>query len=125
MIIHKQGGKIKRGHGIFDFIKPLFNVVESIASNPATPGIIKSSVEIGKNTKNIIDAIRKKPSAPPVQDIINEVSNVQDVIERIKKLKAGTGCRHSNSASSLPCRSNSASSATSQLCRCGKGFRYI
>jgi len=48
MIIHKRGGKIKRGHGIFDFIKPLFNVAKSIATNPATPGIIKSSVEIGK-----------------------------------------------------------------------------
>jgi len=81
MIIHKRGGKIKRGHGIFDFIKPLFNVAKSKATNPATPGIIKSSVEIGKNAKNIIDAICKKPSAPPVQDIINNVSNVQDVIE--------------------------------------------
>jgi len=42
MIIHKRGGKIKRSHGIFDFIKPIFSVVKSIASNPATPGIIKS-----------------------------------------------------------------------------------
>jgi len=86
MIIHKRGGRIKRGHGIFDFIKPLFNVAKSIAPNPAAPGIIKSSVEIGKNTKNIIDAIRKKPSTPPVEDKINNVSDVQDVIERIKKL---------------------------------------
>jgi len=101
MIIHKRGGKIKRGHGIFDFIKPLFNVAKSIATNPATPGIIKSSVEIGKNTENIINAIRKKPSAPPVQDIINNVSNVQDVIERIKKLRTGSGCK------------------------CGKGFSYF
>jgi len=69
MIIHKRGGKVKRGHDIFDFIKPAFNVIKSIATNPATPGIIKSSVLIGKNTKNIIDAIRKKPPAPPVQDI--------------------------------------------------------
>jgi len=59
MIIHKRGGRIKRGHGIFDFIKPFFNVAKSIATNPATPGIIESSVEIGKNTKTIIDAIRK------------------------------------------------------------------
>jgi len=59
MIIQKRGGRIKRGHGIFDFIKPLFNVAKLIATNPATPGIIKSSVEIGKNTKNIIDSIRK------------------------------------------------------------------
>jgi len=103
MIVHKRGVKVKRGHGIFDFIKPAFNVIKSIATNPATPGIIKSSVEIGKNTKNIIDAIRKKPSAPPVQYIIDNVSNVQDVIERIKKLKSGTGCN----------------------CRSGKGFRYI
>jgi len=79
MIIHKRGGRITRGHGIFDFIKPIFSVVKSRASNPATPGIIKSSVEIGKITKNIIDAIRKKPSAPPVQDIINEISNVQEL----------------------------------------------
>jgi len=43
--------KIKRGHEIFDFIKPLFNFVKSIATNPATPGIIKSSVEIGKKYK--------------------------------------------------------------------------
>jgi len=93
MIIHKRWGGIKRGHGIFHFIKPIFSVVKSMASNPATPGIIKSSVEIGKNTKNIIDVIRKKPSAPTVQDIINELSNVQDVIERIKKLRAGTGCK--------------------------------
>jgi len=55
MIIHKRGGKIiKRGHGMFDFIKPLFNVAKSIATNPATPGIIKSSVEIGKNTKILL-----------------------------------------------------------------------
>jgi len=101
MIIHKRGGRIKRGYGIFDFIKPFFNVAKSIATNPATPGIIKSSVEIGKNTKNVIDAIRKKPSAPPVEDIINNVSNVQDVIERIKKLRARAGCK------------------------CGKGFSYI
>jgi len=102
MIIHKRGGGIiKRGHGIFDFIKPLFNVAKSIVTNPATPGIIKSSVEIGKNTKNIIDAIRKKPSAPPVEDIINNVSNVQDIIERIKTLRSGSGCK------------------------CGKGFSYI
>jgi len=40
MIIHKQGGRIKRGHGIFDFIKPIFSVVKYIASNPASPGII-------------------------------------------------------------------------------------
>jgi len=103
MIVHKRGVKVKRGHGIFDFIKPAFRVVKSIATNPATAGIIKSSVEIGKNTKNIIDAIRKKPSAPPVEDIINNVSNVQDLIERIKKLRAGSGCN----------------------CRSGKGFRYI
>jgi len=102
MIVHKRGVKVKRGHGIFDFIKPAFNVIKSIATNPATPGIIKSSVEIGKNTKNIIDAIRNK-SAPPVQDIVNNVSNIQDVIERIKKLKYGTGCN----------------------CRTGKGIRYI
>jgi len=102
MIIHERGGRIiKSGHGIIDFIKPLFNVAKSIATNPATPGIIKSSVEIGKNTKNIIDAIRKKPSNVPVQDIINNVSNVQDVIERIKKLKPRAGCK------------------------CGKGFSYI
>jgi len=88
----------KRGHGIFDFIKPFFNVAESIATNPATPGMIKSSVEIGKNTKNIIDAIRNKPSNVPVQDI---VSNVQDVVERIKKLRTGAGCK------------------------CGKGFSYF
>jgi len=100
MIVHKRGVKVKRGHGIFDFIKPAFNVIKSIATNPATPGIIKSSVEIGKNTKNIIDAIRNK-SAVIVQDIINNVSNVQVVIERIKKLKSGSGCK------------------------CGKGFRYI
>jgi len=103
MIIHKWGGRIKRGHGIFDFIKPIFGVVISIATIPATPGIIKSSVKIRKNTKNIFDAIRKKPSAPPVQDIIDNVSNVQDVIERIKKLRAGTGCN----------------------CTRGKGFSYI
>jgi len=103
MIIHKRGGKVKRGHGIFDFIKPAFNVIKSIAYNPATPGIIKSSVEIGKNTKDIIDAIRRKPSAPPVEQIINEVNNVQDVIERSKKLRGGSGCN----------------------CRTGKGFRYI
>jgi len=103
MIVHKRGGKVKRGHDIFDFIKPAFNVIKSIATNQATPGIIKSSNEIGKNTKNIVDAIRKKPSAPPVQDIINNVSNVQDVIERIKKLKSGSGCN----------------------CHSGKGFRYI
>jgi len=70
MIIHKRGGRIKRGHGIFDFIKPLFNVAKSIAANPASSGIIETSVEIGKNTKNIIDAIRKKPSAVPVEDIL-------------------------------------------------------
>jgi len=104
MIVHKRGGRIiKRGHGIFDFIKPAFSVIKSIATNPATPGIIKSSVEISKNTKNIIDAIRKKPSAVSVEDIINNVSNVQDVIERIKNLKSGSGCN----------------------CRRGKGFRYI
>jgi len=105
MIIHKRGVKIERGHGIFDFIKPIFSVVKSIASNPTTPGILKSSVEIGKNTKNIIDAIRKKLSAPHVQDIINEVSNVQDVIERIKKLRSGSGCNCTH--------------------RSGKGFSYI
>jgi len=114
MIIHKQSNKIKRGHGIFDFIKPIFNAVKSIASNPATLGIIKGSVDIERNTKNIIDAIRKKPSAPPVQEIINEVSNVQDVIEQIKKLKSGTGCK-----------CNLTSSAASQLPRSGKGFGYI
>jgi len=55
MIIHKRGGRIiKRGHGIFDFIKPLFNVAKSIATNPATPGKIKSSIEIGKNTKILL-----------------------------------------------------------------------
>jgi len=85
MIVHKRGGRVKRGHGIFDYIKPAFNIIKSIATNPATPGIIKSGVEICKNTKYIIDAIRKKPSAPPVEQIINEVNNVQDVIERIKK----------------------------------------
>jgi len=93
MIIHKRGGRIKRGHRKFDFIKPIFSTIKSIASNPATPGIIKSLVEIGKNTKNIVDAIRKKPSDPPVQKIINEVSNVQDVIDRMKKLRSGTGCK--------------------------------
>jgi len=104
MIVHKRGGRIiKRGHGIFDFIKPAFSVIKSIATKPATPGIIKSSVEIGKNTKNIIDALRKKPSAVPVEDIINNVSNVHDVIERIKKLKAESG----------------------RNCRSEKGFRYI
>jgi len=92
MIVHKRGVKVKRGHGIFVFIKPAFGVIKSIATNPATPGIIKSSVEIGRNTTNIIDAITTKSSAPPVEDIINNVSNVQDVIERIKKLKAGSGC---------------------------------
>jgi len=59
-------------------------------------------LKLVKILKNIIDAIRNK-SAPPVQDIINNVSNVQDVIERIKKLRAGSGCN----------------------CRTGKGFRYI
>jgi len=103
MIIHKRVGKVKRGHGIFDFIKPAFNVIKYIATNPATPGSITSSVEIGKNTKNIVDAIRKIPSAPPVQDMLNNVSNVQDVIERIETLKSGNGCN----------------------CRSGKGFRYI
>jgi len=102
MIVHKRGVKVRRGHGIFDFIKPAFHVIKSIATNPATPRIIKSSVEIGKNTKNIIDAIRNK-KALPVQDIVTNVSNVQDVIERIKKLKSGTGCN----------------------CKNGKGFRYV
>jgi len=58
VIVHNRGVKVKRGHSIFDFIKPAFSVIKSIATDPATPGIIKSSVEVGKNTKNIIDAIR-------------------------------------------------------------------
>jgi len=42
MIIHKRGSTIKCGHGIVDFIKPIFSTIKSIASNPAKPGIIKS-----------------------------------------------------------------------------------
>jgi len=118
MIVHKRGGRVKRGHGIFDNIKPAFNIIKSIATNPATPGIIKSGVEIGKNTKNIIDAIRKKH--PPVEQIIDGVNNVQHVIERIKKLRAGTGCKCHELR-----RSNSTSFAATQLRRSGKGFHYI
>jgi len=50
MIVHKRGVKVKRGHGIFDFIKPAFSVIKFIATNPATPGIIKSSVEISSTS---------------------------------------------------------------------------
>jgi len=58
-------------------------------------------LKLEKNTKNIIDAIRKKPSNVPVQNIIDNVSNVQDVFEKIKNFKLGASCK------------------------CGKGFSYI
>lgn len=122
MIIHKRGGRIKRGHGIFDYVKPIFEGIKSIASNPATGEVIKNSIALGQNTKNIVDSIRKKPViAPPLvtqiqspmPEVYNNVqvpftSEINDVIARINKLKTGSGC-----------------GCNYKRKHTGRGFRYI
>ena len=122
MIIHKRGGRIKRGHGIFDYVKPIFEGIKSIASNPATGEVIKNSIALGQNTKNIVDSIRKKPViAPPlvtqIQSPMPEMqsnivvpftSEISDVIARINKLKTGSGC-----------------GCNYKRKHTGRGFRYI
>ena len=122
MIIHKRGGRIKRGHGIFDYVKPIFEGIKSIASNPATGEVIKNSIALGKNTKNIVDSIRKKPViAPPLVTqiqapmpemqsniVVPFTSEISDVIARINKLKTGSGC-----------------GCNYKRKHTGRGFRYI
>ena len=128
---HHRGGNLFTS--ILNFFKPVASVLKPVASTVKnvitdkqlmkhiadTTGNI---VNIGKNTKSIVDSIRNKPSAS-VKDVVEEVAravptispDIQDIIDRINKLKAGTGTRRRDRLPTL----------TSSLRHRGKGFAYV
>jgi hypothetical protein len=100
-MIHRGRSKDYRGHGIFDFFKPAIDLVKTIATNRDLAGQIgKTAVDvfnIGRNTKNIITSLRNK-KAQIVQQMPEAVrpavdAQLEDVLNRINKLKMGTGFR--------------------------------
>ena len=107
--IHKSHMKDHRGHGIFDFFKPVMdflkpavNVVKTIAGNKElTSQIGKTAsdiVNIGRNTKGIITSLRNKKAQviQQVPEVIRPAldSQLENVISRLNRLKAGSGFRY-------------------------------
>ena len=101
--------KDHRGHGIFDFFKPVMdflkpavNVVKTIAGNKElTSQIGKTAsdiVNIGRNTKGIITSLRNKKAQviQQVPEVIRPAldSQLENVISRLNRLKAGSGFRY-------------------------------
>ena len=69
MIRHQR--RKKRGNGLMDFLKNFKDIVP----------VAKDVVNLGKNTYDIIKEIKKKES----------VDNIEDISNRIKKIKRGNG----------------------------------
>ncbi len=88
-----KGIKYKRGRGIMDIIRPIIDVVKTIATNKdlaqQTGAVAKDVFNIGKNTKNIIDSIRHK-KVEKIKEAV-ESGDLKEIIDRIHRLKTGSG----------------------------------
>ena len=100
-MVHMTRGRDYRGHGIFDFFKPAIDLVKTIAGNRELAGQIgKTAVDvfnIGRNTKNIITSLRSKKNqiVEKMPEAVRPAvdSQLEDVLNRINKLKMGSGFR--------------------------------
>ena len=116
MIVHHRRGRgikyrgnyryvVRHGNGILDSFKPVISIVKNLLQNREAMGNLvattKDVYSIGKNTKNIVDLIRKTKQ-PDIPVVIPKVSNnIEDIISKINRLRTGSGVR------------------------CGKGFAYV
>jgi len=100
--------RTKRGNGFFDFFKPVIPIIKTLFQNKdKIISTAKDVYNIGKNTKDIVQAIRKPapipviiPPAPPLPiGIDTKDIKIRDIIDRINRIKTGS--------------------------RIGKGFSYV
>jgi len=127
MIVQKRGKGIVRyrcnnrytkrsGSGFFDFLKPVISIVKGIAAHKDTIAKVvntaKDVYNVGQNTKDIIQSIRKpKPAlvSNPSNHIDQQV-NLENIINRINDLRTTSGA-------SLKKRTSKS--------HFGKGFAYV
>ena len=94
--------RTRRGNGFFDFFKPVIPIIKTLFQNKdKIISTAKDVYNIGKNTKDIVQAIRKPlPTLPNTKD-----TTLESIINRINQLKTG--------------------SSISRRTRMGKGFSYV
>ena len=108
MIVHKRGKGIVRyrchnrytkrsGSGFFDFLKPVIGIVKGIATHKDTISKVVSTAKdvynVGQNTKDIIQSIRKPKPAPISNslDQIEQTANLENIVNRISNLRTTSG----------------------------------
>jgi hypothetical protein len=108
--------RTRRGNGFFDFFKPVIPIIKTLFQNKdKIMSTAKYVYNIGKNTKDIVQAIRKPaPPAPTLPVIIppslpvgidTKDIKLESIINRINQLRTG--------------------SSISRHTRMGKGFSYV
>lgn len=127
MIVQKRGKGIIRyrchnqytkrsGSGFFDFLKPVASIIKGIAAHKDTISKVvntaKDVYNVGQNTKDIIQSIRKpKPAVVSnFPDHIDQAQNLENIINRINDLRTTSGA--------------SLKERTSKF-HIGKGFAYV
>ena len=102
--------RTRRGNGFFDFFKPVIPIIKTLFQNKdKIISTAKDVYNIGKNTKDIVQAIRKRPPGiiPPTLPVGIDTKDIklESIINRINQLKTG--------------------SSISRRTRMGKGFSYV
>ena len=100
-----------RGHGFMDIVKNIFGILKPIVTNKdlqsGVKEIVTSGINIGKNTKSIVDSLRNKkitkdeilnaipqPVQTPVRNTVNEIDNVINRINKIRiDARSGSGVK--------------------------------
>ena len=86
--------RTRRGNGFFDFFKPVIPIIKTLFQNKdKIISTAKDVYNIGKNTKDIVQAIRKPaptlPDLPPSKD--TKDITLESIINRINQIRVGKG----------------------------------
>ena len=94
--IHKHSHRLKckhtYGEGILDSIKPIVELVtdnKDLIKQVAEP--ITNIMQIGKNTKQIIDSIKNKDRLTIDERLAFQHKHLKNIVDRINNIKMGSG----------------------------------
>ena len=86
--------RTKRGNGFFDFFKPVIPIIKTLFQNKdKIISTAKDVYNIGKNTKDIVQAIRKPAPTLPIlpPSIDTKDIKLESIINRINQIRVGKG----------------------------------
>lgn len=94
----------RRGSGFFDIFKPIWGIIKTLFQHKdKIISTAKDVYNVGKNTKDIIQLLKKqKPPAPPPiipvpsVPLIPKTDDIEDIISRTNKIRTGSSIRRIN-----------------------------